>query len=402
MKTIFFLGAGFSREADFPLQKDLLLEIFEINPNLLNNKLEHSFIESKRIVKAFLNHIGFRRNFLKSIELEDLFSYLDKAIDTNSYFRKYNEWKIKEVRTALIELIVIFFHFKSQNSNQIARQYISDFASALVNTTSYFSINKYPFSIITTNWDNLLESELYFASLKANKQILIDYNLPNSLGFRRSNKLVHKFSARAKGIPNINVLKLHGSVSWLLCPRCQRMYVDHIDSITIRNIFASTFCRKCENNFGEADLLSARTFLEFKLLMPTFLKQIGDINLKMVWNKSAHELREADRIVFIGYSLPLADFEIKNLIFSNIKARAEIHVVLGPNDDPKNYEGNDLFQLLPALRFKKFLGNSRKYKFYFEGAASYINAFSKDGVDEIRVRRIKFKQERYELDEDSF
>jgi len=73
LKTVFFLGAGFCRDAGMPLQINLLKDIFELDTKLLNNKLEETFIISKKIVRKFLFKIGFRKGFSKNIELEDLF-----------------------------------------------------------------------------------------------------------------------------------------------------------------------------------------------------------------------------------------------------------------------------------------------------------------------------------------
>lgn len=47
--------------------------------------------------------------------------------------------------------------------------------------------------------------------------------------------------------------------------------------------------------------------LQSNLLLPTYLKNLSNIQIKLVWQNAAIELSEATRIVFIGYSLP-ADF----------------------------------------------------------------------------------------------
>ena len=61
--------------------------------------------------------------------------------------------------------------------------------------------------------------------------------------------------------------------------------------------------------------------LQSNLLLPTYLKNLSNIQIKLVWQNAAIELSEAMRIVFIGYSLPAADFEIRQLLARDDSSR---------------------------------------------------------------------------------
>ena len=76
------------------------------------------------------------------------------------------------------------------------------------------------------------------------------------------------------------------------------------------------------------------------------------------------ELSEAKKVVFIGYSLPQADFEMRQLLSRMIRKNAEIEVVdYGIETDQRIAE--------TIKRYNTFFG-VRKPKFYLKGAKDYI------------------------------
>ena len=83
-----------------------------------------------------------------------------------------------------------------------------------------------------------------------------------------------------------------------------------------------------------------------------------------MWQNAGIELSEASKIVFIGYSLPQADFEMRQLLSRMVRNNAAIEVVdYGNETDPK------IIDL--KKRYEVFFGN-RKPKFYLNGASEYI------------------------------
>ena len=142
---------------------------------------------------------------------------------------------------------------------------------------------------------------------------------------------------------NIKLLKLHGSMNWFQCPMCQRMYVRFGEEI---EIMKAAYCRHCRKNYGMSEINSIK--LQSNLLLPTYLKNLSNIQIKLVWQNAAIELSEATRIVFIGYSLPSADFEIRQLLARMIRPDAEIQVVLYPDNPHVEAE---------AERYRNFFGS---------------------------------------------
>ncbi|MCY1456218.1 hypothetical protein D9M71_734200 [compost metagenome] len=98
--------------------------------------------------------------------------------------------------------------------------------------------------------------------------------------------------------------------------------------------------------------------------MPTYLKNLSNPQYRIIWQNAGIEISEADEIVFIGYSLPYADFEMRQLLSRMTRKDARIHVV--------DYLPSENRAELKA-HWSKFFGK-REIKFSFDGAKSFINS----------------------------
>jgi hypothetical protein len=97
--------------------------------------------------------------------------------------------------------------------------------------------------------------------------------------------------------------------------------------------------------------------------MPTFIKDLSNPQYKIIWQNAGIELSEADKLVFIGYSLPSADFEMRQLLSRMMRKNVEIVVV--------DYCRDQFRKEQVEAHWRRFFGN-RKLTFYFDGAKSYI------------------------------
>src|SRR5207245_420307 len=125
--------------------------------------------------------------------------------------------------------------------------------------------------------------------------------------------------------------KMHGSMNWLQCSNCQRLVVSFDGKVNIANFINAELCRHCQECGVSATLQGA-------LVMPTFLKDLTNFQLKVIWQNAAVELMEADKIVFIGYSLPQADFEFRQLLSRAVRKDAEVEVILYHDGTPKRLQ----------------------------------------------------------------
>lgn len=353
-KCVFFLGAGFSRDAGVPLQKELL-------PMFLSNP--HSDQKRKERVLKFLSEV-FSFTYTKLMgdnyddniysNLEDVFSLLDTAIGEHSYLGKFCPSDLRDIREEFVAAILGVIDRSVRDAN-----YIKRFAEVLSNQRIE-SDSDDPFSIITTNWDIVLLN----AFRQYHDRIIKDYLEKNSLSnireviytdrktialldyciytepLRDAEDHIPSVKIKCMGYKNIKLLNLHGSPIWLICQKCKKIFgppaysrlgLYKKDALPAINGSPST-CPLC----AESEYT-----LRPILIMPTYRKIIENVHLSAVWQNAAIELQEADRLFFVGYSLPEADYLIRYLLVSNIKRNAKIFVSALDNDvaeTKQNYE----------------------------------------------------------------
>ena len=77
------------------------------------------------------------------------------------------------------------------------------------------------------------------------------------------------------------------------------------------------------------------------------------MQIKNIWHNAYLDIAEAKKIIFIGYSFPMADFELRYLLKKAINPNTEITVILHKYDNP----------LLYKKSIKRNISSSRKKSF---------------------------------------
>jgi hypothetical protein len=116
------------------------------------------------------------------------------------------------------------------------------------------------------------------------------------------------------------LLKLHGSLNWLYCKTCHRLEIGASDSRRFMKVLSRVVGPSLEQSYrtdGSA-CPTCRSKLRPLLIAPTHLKDYRNPHLAQVWYEAERVLREAGRIVFIGYSLPEDDVEVIYLLKRSI------------------------------------------------------------------------------------
>lgn len=363
-KTVYILGAGFSIEAGAPSQEKLIQKIFDTyrtHPHKIG-------VDKMDEFKFFLADTMFIRGDLQeTIPLEDIFTPIDRCIVDNISFRNLSVSQLKQKRELVFELIGKTLQHILQDANA---DYIHRFARHLVESAKERQEKKYddfdPVSVISTNWDILLDNSIYDEIGKhSTYDAVVDYCCYISSYDKNDSTVKPGLEVLGRGGFNVKLIKIHGSLNWLQCPRCQRLYVKFNQKIGMDpyNGVNKPTCRHCNTNFG--DCTSHNLFSN--LVMPTFLKDFSNPQYKIIWQNSGIELSEAKKIVFIGYSLPQADFEMRQLLSRMVAKETEIEVV-----DFKDSRDNGVkFNALIA-NYKQFFG--REISEFGGGASAYINA----------------------------
>lgn len=148
-------------------------------------------------------------------------------------------------------------------------------------------------SLITTNWDVLLDAARHgrFGSE------------PEDYGTTGNVVLDGVSESPCDKRPRL--LKLHGSLSWRCCQRCQRLVIDPLKYVA------------GEREGKEATCLCTCPYSEL-IVTPGFVREYRNVHLLTIWREALMTLARAARWVFIGYSLPPDDVGIRALL---LKAR---------------------------------------------------------------------------------
>ncbi len=375
-KTVYILGAGFSIPAGAPSQGELLSQILELDDS------DPGIKEAKSALQNFMrDDLHVDRPNMSGYALEDIYTPLDRCIADGTSFRSKTAAKLTELR-GQIEYLISRAIGNKIKKKQIdcphAAAYIHDFARYLVriasrraelakDTDCAADAKQYdPLSVISFNWDILLDNALHEA-LRDDCSKCGDYDAFGVVDYCcyissiEHDKRIRTglWSLGCRGF-NVKLLKLHGSMNWLQCPNCQRLFVGFGSKLDILARIGKDNCRHCEKHGHE-------NRLQGSLVMPTFLKDLSNFQLKLIWQNASVELMEATKLAFIGYSLPHADFEFRQLLSRMAGKGVKIDVVL--------YQGADSTEMAnyaaAEARYRQFFGG-RTIKFFPEGAESYV------------------------------
>ena len=112
------------------------------------------------------------------------------------------------------------------------------------------------------------------------------------------------------------LLKLHGSVNWLFCQTCKRLELGATESTRFLSIFQKVAGPDLRSSFtadGAPCPVCQQQLLPL-LIAPSHLKDYRNPHLSQVWYEAQRLLRQADRVIFVGYSLPDDDVEVIYLV----------------------------------------------------------------------------------------
>lgn len=375
-KTVYILGAGFSVTAGLPTQSELTREIFNSQfADAAYIDEQHLFSETqKKLLQLLRLEFGIDQDSEHILNLEDLYTPLDRCIIENANFRSFHPEELLHLRQTLDAILILAIKAKSGRTRK--SEYIEKFARHLVGL-SKTRINNFrkhdPVSVITTNWDILLDVAIREQLKEEESKGVIDY-LCYVSSLRNDQSIKPGLQALTQGEFTVKLLKIHGSINWLHCPKCQRIFIDFYRRVIDYGVFRKATCKYCAAEYGDYEEHAPR--LRPLLLMPTFAKDLSNFQTKLIWRNAGVEIANAEHLIFIGYSFPLADFEFRQILFRNIRRTARIEVVIFDKDNPdKVITSKDKITLNPEsaeYRYLSFFGG-RETTIYFCGAEQYID-----------------------------
>lgn len=336
MKRIFFFGAG-TTKADFPGAP--------LNDELLSEALKLSLPQAepaKEKIIDFINNFFHAYNGKTLPRLEDVLSFLDSNLLNQKFScRGYGYEEFLKVRASLVYLIGQVFENTLKNN---PKGVMKKFCGSL-------TINDI---IISTNYDIVADNALrqerhnvnYGEKIRGSGSFSESYTL---FGDEKTHISFQNDGARKDlNRGDIELLKIHGSLNFLYCPKCEEVDIT-VGQKGIIYCMRKNFEVQCIN----PNCTGKYTDL---IVTPTYYKIYDNTFLKETWRRAEKAISSADEVIFIGYSMPDADIEIKCMLLRGIGKNMSRHKIKVVNFKDTNVKN----------RYLKLFGDIEYYDCGFE------------------------------------
>jgi hypothetical protein len=286
--TVIFLGAGATKSVGGPLTNEILREMLYGSTQAKTPPLLREFVE-----KFF--HVNAATPVEQFPGLPLLMSLLDTALDRRQAF--HPDWELTRVSELRQAIEIGMFDLLEETLRRVP-------------TNNHYGLLQkiYPAPaepcVVSTNYDLIIDTAMmYVSEPRTPDGGLPRYHIPFRTPFYGS---VERFGT---------LLKLHGSLNWLHCRTCQRMEIGP----TVSRLYVKVLQRLLTDfdmsyTPGGDKCPSCGTGLRQLMIAPTHLKDYRNPHLAQVWYEAERVLREASKVIFIGYSLPDDDVEVVYLL----------------------------------------------------------------------------------------
>lgn len=313
-KQVLILGAGFSRHAGLPLQSDFTEALLAAR----------SFSDGKpsRVLTDYLCAF-VRDSFGHDVDaeacfwpaLEDLFTCVDLSANTGHHFgRAYSPAALRTVRRALIARIIRMLREKYGKSAKKP----DDRRKRLARLLAELDLQRTSF--VSLNWDVALEEMLS----ENRDRYSVNYGAAER-SFDFDNSTSTEVAATRADIAHI--AKIHGSINWLYCDNCRRLYAipprqinriaDQLLSDNDWDAIGKTLKIEIDDDLRKPQRscpCCPDVALGTRIATFSYRKALDFPMFQRTWFCAERLLARARTWVFIGYSLPAADFEFKYLM----------------------------------------------------------------------------------------
>jgi len=315
VKRIFFLGAGFSAHAGFPLGNNML-NFMEQNLHEINVMDKHYLSILRDIIEVYnKSNLGFFTDnlelLLTSLTLFDTYTKSNPILDELKKVYKRN------IATTGDDKYYFPQHFISRIAHGVMTAFKNYHMSIsnLENNSSvegkskktayskFFDMLDENDSIITVNYDVICEQELW----RRNKWTPLD-----GYGFRKTKDSLDLHVGPEQSA--VKVYKLHGSINWAESNIARGKIM-----LTDLPIYFKDFKGKyTENDERGASIANV-------LILPNYLQSfIQHKAMLKVWNIAEEILLECEKLYFIGYSLSDIDCSLQLMLCNAIEKNSNL------------------------------------------------------------------------------
>jgi hypothetical protein len=393
IETLFIVGAGFSHHAGLPLTSsftEALLEArdFTGGPSRLIVEFLGDFIHD-----AFGHFRKAKAKYWP--DLEDIFTCVDLSANTGHYLSgTFSPQDLRTVRRAMLSRIIRMLDHKyelGRRRKSIEWRRLEEF---------FWDFSTERVGFISMNWDTVIARKLGMTRADLSPDYCCDAlpaeipNLPDRAEFSSHNKFIKAVEQgqtiavaalplNRKQVENTTpVVKIHGSANWLYCDNCRQLFWFHPEQTariadqlirTDDRVRMQAFLRKRRHVVPSSAseivrqtpvkcFCSSNVPLGTRIATFSYRKALDFPMFQRSWLAAEELLRAARRWVFIGYSLPAADYEFKYLLKRTQLSRSQepefIIISGGGKEDLRRTYDN----------YQRFFGRSvRKASFFDSG-----------------------------------
>lgn len=368
--NLLILGAGFSFNAGLPLASDFTRALL----NVRKLSLDGPSANQVKFLRSFVDQVfgeGKSRSAKEWPELEDIFTLVDLSANTGHHLGPaYAAADLRVVRRAIL---VRMTRMLSQAYKQ--KQRTPDAAWGKLEQL-FEGFDASTTAVLSMNWDTVFEQGVARTQNIRN----VDYGC-NASGLQFKGGTLEE---RAQDGEALHILKPHGSVNWLYCDACRETF--WVPPSQTERV-AQTLFRKRDWDI----VLKASKVAPPKTLSPhcphcksdslgtrfatfSYRKALDFPMHAASWRTGEAYLKKTVDWVFLGYSIPAADFEFKHLLKRvqlTEKLRPDITLITGGIDAD-----------ITVQRFRKFFGDVAGQRFEF------TNGLDDDALAHLRKIRV--------------
>lgn len=290
MNVVLFLGAGFSRAAGLPTMAEFFQHVRSRND---------VSAEDKNFLRALQQSAQNAYGLLPGSEsnLEHVLSFASMT-DFEGHPETLN--KLQRI------LQKVFAGPRPLPSIQT----IAGPLTNLLGGEDRIGRNSVKLTIVTTNYDVLIDHALSHVGLKA--------MLPFKVTQCKSDK-GSPVGALYREQGDVLICKLHGSLNWYLETESTITVEDRIVSLQGTDYNYSHWPAVCASNYSPP----SAPFI----IPPTYFKERRDRVLDSTWLAARQAIRTADQLVFIGYSFPSSDVHMRYFISSALLGHVDLEQI---------------------------------------------------------------------------
>jgi len=290
---VLIFGAGATKDCGGTLTNDILPEAFKSDPSLLQQQA------ALALLQQFLNDnfplLPQRSESRDYPSLPLFLSLLDTAIDRKQAFGStWSPERVAEVRQAVEAAIFAVLDFRSPQTETSAYEGLLELAYPGVQPEA---------TVISLNYDMILDVAMFELCEKRKPDSVPSYGCDiKTQGYQ---------SKEHWG----NLFKIHGSVNWMYCSRCHHLEIGWSSRRSAPSRIGHLFFRSLDDQYAyKAQCPECQTRLRPILITPTYRKDYRNPHLARIWYDAERALQRANRVIFVGYSLPDDDVEVIYLL----------------------------------------------------------------------------------------